>query len=153
MFSARDEPPVGAVCKVERKQRNETRRAAHPQCIPGCPPAGMCGTAGRTTGPAGEHRAASARKAQNHPCMRAGPGGACGFLGKANSSWIHGGTRHCRGRLCQGIPHPQHLLSECHSPTLWVFLQQAWLPDKLAGHFHCYERTHTSSHGRRVSRL
>lgn len=74
MFSARDEPPVGAVCKAERKQRNETLRVARPQRVPGCPPAGMCGAAGRTTGPAGEHRAASAGKAQNHPGSELGPG-------------------------------------------------------------------------------
>lgn len=117
----------------------------------GVSPAGMCGAAGRARGRAQGNIGQEGTKPSMHGSWARGV--PLVTWKKANNSWIHGGARHHRGHHCQGIPHPQHSLSECHTPELWAFLQQAWLPDKLAGHSHCYNHTYTSSHGRCVQSL
>ena len=112
---------MGAVRKAEREQRNETLRVAHPRYVPGCPPAGMGGAAGRTTGPTGEHRAALARKAENRSCVRAGPGGCLWFPGKGQQlmdSWWD--------QASQGAPLPRNTIPTTlaermpHSHTLGI---------------------------------
>lgn len=96
MLSARDEPPWGAVCK--RRGSREMRLCGGPSSdVPGCPCCRDVRGGWQDLGPTGEHRAGVGRKAQNHQAAESWARERLWFPGKANNSWIHGGTRHRRG--------------------------------------------------------